>query len=193
MPEIVKPSSKFDTIELSDLGRRPTSPDDIKGLLTLLDSASGNFLEIGTWYGKTLFELAVRFPEKIFYTIDCLEAELTYEIAKTTRASREDLCKYAKMLPNVQFEYKLSENINYSDYDNISMVFIDGAHDYENVKKDTELALNHLVGNHGSIICWHDVINRKFGVRKYLETEIDDKYDRYTFENSQISYIKIGK
>jgi len=186
MIEIVKPSPKYENIALKPLGRRPTTINDIKGLLSLLRNSEGNFLEIGTWWGKSTYELATRFPKKTFYTIDFLDIQLEYECAMTTRASKEDLCKYAKDLPNVKFEYIESCKFDYNGK-NIRTVFVDGDHGYIGVKKDTELALKNLPK--GGIIAWHDSLQHRFAVPKYLETEIDTKYKRYLFENSQVSYI----
>jgi predicted O-methyltransferase YrrM len=185
--EYTKPHTAFDNIILKNFGRRPTSCNDIKGLLTLIHQSQGNFLEIGTWYGKTTYELATRFPMRTFYTVDFLEIQLEYECAMTTRASKDDLCKYAKDLPNVEFHYVKSQKFNYQGK-NIGMVFIDGDHGYRGVKTDTELALKNL--SRGGIIAWHDSFHSCFAVKKYLETEIDPFCERKAFEKSQVSYIQ---
>lgn len=186
--EQVKPSPKYDNITLQDFGRRPTTINDIKGLLTLIDMTPGNVLEIGAWFGKTTYELATRFPLKSIHTVDFLEITLEYDCAMTTRASKKDLCKYAKHLPNVIFHYVKSDQFDY-DGEGITMVFIDGDHGYQGVKADTEKALQNLP--RGGIICWHDSFQRRFGVPAYLEAEIDPKFRRYAFPSSQITFIKI--
>jgi hypothetical protein len=190
--EIVAPLKKFDTITLHEMGRRPTNINDIKGLLSLLDRSSDNFLEIGTWYGSTLFELARRFPTKTFHSVDFLEIELPYKCAMTTRASRQDIGKYAKDLPNVRLHYIESKEFEYGNK-NIGLVFIDGNHSYEGVKLDTDKALEYFKKEKKSgIICWHDSNNNYFGVPKYLKTEIDSVFTRKFFKDSQVSYIRTG-
>ena len=184
----IQPNPKYNNIELKPLGRRPTTINDIKGILTLIDETDGNFLEVGAWYGRTTYELASRFPEKTFHTIDFLEIRLPYECAMTTRAPKEDLCKYARHLPNVVFHYIESSNFDYKEKE-ITITFIDGNHSYEGCKADTELALKNIPK--GGIICWHDSFQRRFGVPEYLEKEIDSRYKRVAFEKSQITFIRL--
>jgi predicted O-methyltransferase YrrM len=185
---IVKPIKKFEDIQLKNLGRRPTTIHDIKGILTLINQIHGNVMEIGAWYGKTTYELATRFPDREFYTVDWLENTIS-EREENARAPLPDICKYAKHLSNVHYEYKPSQTIQYDEYDNIKLSFIDGDHSYEGAKSDTEIALEYFVRRGGGIIAWHDSLNGTFGVPHYLKKEIDPIYTRYIFENSQVSYI----
>lgn len=182
-----KPDAEFNNTVLEKFGRRPTSMNDIKGLLTLIKKIPGNVLEIGAWYGKTTYELATRFPEKIFYTVDWLENKLT-EIEQRARADKDDIGRYSKYLDNVKLHYLNSADFEYSGK-NISLVFIDGDHSYDGVKKDTEKALENL--KPGDIICWHDSLITCFGVPHYLEKEIDPVYKRKIFLKSQISWIEL--
>lgn len=184
----MKPDKKFENIILKDLGRRPTTIHDVRGLLTLIDKTQGNIMEIGAWYGRTTYEMAVRFPEKTFYTVDWLENEIS-EREQNARAPIEDLCKYARDLPNVSYEYKPSDTINYNNYDNISMIFVDGDHSFEGCYKDTMLALNYLKNKPGSILCWHDVRNGTFGVKSVIDKHIAPHYDYNIFDSSQLGYI----
>lgn len=185
---IIKPDNEFENIELKPFGRRPTTINDIKGILTLIKQSRGNFLEVGAWWGKTTYELATRFPERTFHTIDFLEIQLPYECAMTTRAPKEDLCKYARHLPNVAFHYIESSKFDYKGK-GIGIVFIDGNHSEDGCRLDTELAIRNLP--RGGIICWHDSFQSRFGVKSYLEREIDRKYERTAFEKSQITFIRI--
>lgn len=186
--KIIKPDREFENIELKPLGRRPTTINDIKGILTLIKQSRGNFLEIGAWYGRTTFELAIRFPKKTFHTVDFLEIQLPYECAMTTRAPKEDLCKYARHLPNVVFHYVESSKFDYKDK-GITITFVDGNHSYEGCRADTELAIRSLPK--GGIICWHDSFQSRFGVKDYLEKEIDTRYERTAFEKSQVTFILV--
>ena len=189
--KFVEPLRKYQDITLAPLGRRPTTINDIKGLLSLNYRAEGNILEIGAWWGKTSFEIATRFPDRTVHTVDFLEVQLEYECAMTTRASREDLCKYAKHLPNVVFHYVKSQEFDYSGKD-IGFVFIDGDHGYQGCREDSEKAIRYFqsTGRHG-IIAWHDSFQPRFAVRQYLEREIDPRFERKAFVNSQVSYIRV--
>lgn len=175
-------------IKLQDFGRRPTTKNDIRALCQIIERTKGNVFEIGTWLGKTTYELATTFPNKNFTTIDWLDNELS-EREQTARVTRNELCKYAKDLKNVEFIYMPSYEIDYSKYYNIKIVFIDGDHSYAGVKADTEKALEYL--KPGSVIAWHDARNGTFGVPHYLKKEIEPKYNIKIFKGSQIAYIKI--
>lgn len=187
----VQPDGKYGDIILQDFGRRPTTLCGIKGLLTLLDKSDGNFAEVGTWTGKTTYEIASRFPDKKIYAFDFLENKIS-EKEQNARCLKDELCKYAIHLPNVHFNYIHSDNIDYNKYDNISVIFIDGDHSYEGCKRDTEKALKYMENRGSGFIAWHDVINgHDFGVRLFLEREICTKYKVSVFYKSQVGYIEI--
>jgi len=178
----------YPDICLQDFGRRPTTKNDIRALLQLLNEVDGNVLEVGAWYGKTTYELAIRYPGKMFFTVDWLDNDVSKR-EQNARAEFDDICKYAKHLNNVKYIYKPSGQIKYEHFENIQFVFIDGDHSYDGVKVDTEKALLNL--RKGSIIAWHDVRNGTFGVQKYIKEEIEPYFDVFIFKGTQIAYIKL--
>lgn len=176
----------FPIIEVRDLGRRPSSATDVSALIHLIEEYSTNdILEIGTWYGKTTYELASAFPNKIVYTIDYMEDDLILsEHGTKTRAKKEDLCKYAKDLDNVVFIYENSHTYDFYQLGYIDFIFIDGNHSFDGVKKDSEKSIDYLRGNNGGIIAWHDIHNKGLtDVPRYLNClakEIDINYIKGT-------------
>ena len=72
----------------------------------------------------------------------------------------------------------------------VGMVFIDGAHTYEYVKKDTETALQ-LV-NPGGYLVWHDyfVFHPDYGVRIYLH-ELAREMPVYRLCNSLVAVARV--
>lgn len=120
--------------------------------------------EIGTFRGRTALNFALNSPGNcIIYTID-LPPE--YKNIALGEASKYDKLIIQKSMPDIEYhgkdvEYKIkqiygdSAKFDYSEfYDKMDIVFIDGAHHYDAVKKDTENALK-MVNDDGLII-WHD-------------------------------------
>jgi len=181
---------KYRDIKLHNMGRRPTNKYDIAALFTLCDITAGNIFEIGTWEGKTTFEIANRYKNRVVFTIDYLENELS-EREQKARCKRVELCKYAKSLDNVIFFYEKSENFQYCKLDYVDLIFIDGDHSYEGVKNDSKMAIEYLRKSSypgKKIIAWHDCRNGTFGVNKYLQ-ELNEKYKVTLFKKSQVGFI----
>ena len=174
----------YPIIEVQDFGRRPTGKFDISALLFLMKkSCEKDFFEIGTWYGKTTYEIAIKFPEKKIYTIDYMEDDLILsEHAKNTRASKEDLCFYAHHLPNVKFIYANSHIYDFDIIKDVDFFFIDGDHSFNGVKIDTEKAIDYLEKNGSGTIAWHDIHTKNL-------TQVPD-YMKYLGKTQDIWYIK---
>jgi predicted O-methyltransferase YrrM len=183
-------------IEPKDFGRRPTSKNDISALLWIYKKkCNGNILEIGTWFGKTTYELAVRNMDKLVYTLDYMESDLHLrEIEKKTRVKlKQDLCKHAKECTNVLFLYENSHEYDFDNFANVDFIFIDGDHSYEGVKQDTEKSIEYLRKNNGGAIAWHDVKTRKITeVPNYID-DLSKTMDVTIFENANIGFIEIEK
>lgn len=180
-------------IQIKDFGRRPTTQGDITILCYLIKEYSkGNILEIGCWEGKTTYDLAVNFPDKIVYTLDYVEDDLILSNhGKKHQPLKEDICKYANDLENVKFNYKNAHTYNFSYFKNVDFIFIDGDHSFEGVKKDTEKSIDYLKKRNGGIIAWHDVKNSDTDVPKYLMQEIAPYHDLYFFNRTGIGYIQV--
>ena len=130
-----------------------TMPIDIALLRALAKRyAVKDYFEIGTWRGESVANLA-----------EVAEHCVTFNLPKneivnlTDNQQYADLhCFFSKDLKNVTQIFGNSMTFDFADhYGKYDMVFIDGDHHYDSVKKDTETAFKLLKDNR-SIIVWHD-------------------------------------
>ena len=111
-----------------------------------------NYLEIGTWRGESVANVAS--VVKNCYTInlsdeDMYKMNFPPDYIKSHRF-------FSKDLPNVKHIQAHSHKFDFSTLPILfDMVFVDGSHHYEDVKKDTQTAFSILKSN-ASIIVWHD-------------------------------------
>lgn len=189
---IKKIDLKFDIIELTDFGRRPTTAKCISALLYLIDKCNGNIIEIGTWFGKTTYELAIKYPSKIVYTIDYIgdDLELDPDINRGLIKNKKDLCKYAKDLINVKFIFANSNSIDFNQFNNVDFIFIDGSHEFSGIKSDYEKSKEYLLKHNGGIIAFHDIRVGHTDVPKFIKY-LSEKEDVFTFNNCNVGYVKI--
>ena len=110
------------------------------------------YLEIGTWRGESVANMAG-------VAQHCVTFNLPKEdiVRLTGNPQYADLHGFfSHMLGNVEQLYGDSQTYDFGPhFGKYDMVFIDGDHHYESVKKDTETAFRLLKGEHG-IIVWHD-------------------------------------
>ena len=130
-----------------------TMPIDIALLRALANRyAVKDYFEIGTWRGESVANLA-----------DVAEHCVTFNLPKEDILKLTDNQLYAdlhsffsKDLSNVEQLYGDSLTFDFGQhFGKYDMVFVDGDHHYESVKKDTETAFKLLRGER-SIIVWHD-------------------------------------
>lgn len=154
-----------------------------------------NFLEIGTFNGNTTINCALNMKKnsKIFTidlpedaeieNIDRKDEYLEYDKKLIKDLKRKD--KDFKNFNNINLIYADSTKLNFGLYD-FSIAFIDGGHDYETVKSDTENCISFI--KKPGIILWHDydVTNP---VGKYLHS-ISKKYDIKWIENTRLCILK---
>ena len=111
-----------------------------------------DYFEIGTWRGESVANLANVVQH-------CVTFNLPKEdiIKLTNNQLYADLHSFfSKDLPNVEQLYGDSQTFDFAPhFGKYDMVFVDGDHHYESVKKDTETAFKLLKGD-CSIIVWHD-------------------------------------
>jgi len=121
-------------------------------------------LEIGTFDGRTTVNMAINAPQANIVTMDLpsddmfstkyriKKGDLTF-INKPTSGARFLGTEYANQITQI---YADSANYDYSTLANsIDFVFIDGAHSYEYVLNDTEVAFK-LLRNGSGVLVWHD-------------------------------------
>ena len=154
--------------------------------------------EIGTYNGFTTLHLAVNSqPSCRIYTIDLPE---DYDVRQASRFSYDDLLVVQLSQNTVRnrfykghpLEGKIKElfgdssTYDYAPYHGkIDVVFIDGNHSYEYVKKDTENAFKML--SEGGIIVWHDfdyIIHRD--VFRYLR-ELAKDHSIFSVPNTRFA------
>ena len=133
----------------------------INNVLSLFD---GNYLEIGVYDGQSIATLATNFSNKMIYAIDPFieDGNTQWHSGVATgnelKSQRDSTYNFIKDATNIKlFEitskdfYSSLTTENIIDY-NIQIVFIDGAHQYDEVVNDYLLALELLNDKNGIII-----------------------------------------
>lgn len=133
------------------------APWECQWILEQVDKVQGHVLEIGTHLGVTAREIALAFPSRQLFCVDCCAPEYGLK--------QEEICRGAKDLPNVTLT--LMDSKSYEIPKGVGIIFIDGDHSWEGVKADTENAFKHF-RTHTGIIIWHDYC-QEFEVMPYLE------------------------
>ena len=130
-----------------------TMPIDIALLRALAKRhAVDDYFEIGTWRGESVANVAE--IAKRCVTLNLPKEDI---ITLTNNSLYADLHGFfSKGLSNVTQLYGNSRNFDFAGhFGKYDMVFIDGDHHYESVRKDTETAFG-LLKSDRSIIVWHD-------------------------------------
>lgn len=130
-----------------------TMPIDIALLRALAQRYNvETYFEIGTWRGESVANMA-----KVVKHCTTLNLPKEDIISLTHNELYADLhCFFSKELSNVEQLWGNSLTYDFADlYGKYDMVFVDGDHHYDSVKKDTETAFR-LLRNDNSIIVWHD-------------------------------------
>ncbi len=136
----------------------------------------GLILEIGTFDGRTALDLSLNACNYKIITLNLPEHDKTRfnkesgeEHFKESSGKRfiENTEKFPEAVKRIHQVYGDSATFDFKSYEGkCDLVFVDGSHDYEYVRKDSETAFR-LCSNKG-IILWHDYGIRK-GVTRGLE------------------------
>lgn len=135
--------------------------------------------EFGTFLGETSNNIAANLPEDGYlFTFDLLPhtlpdqellpADKHYALDKETGASIME--EYAHKI--IQVHCDLSTHDFTGHYGSVQLCFIDSGHDYNSVKRDSEIALK-VVRN--GLILWHDFSIDWPDVVKYINETFLDK------------------
>ena len=153
-----------------------------------------NVLEIGTFEGITSLNCSLNANNSKVYTIDLplghtldeLQNSEYLDYDKDLINSDNRRSDILKNISNVIQLYGDSTKFDFSKTD-YSMAFIDGGHDYQTVKSDTENILKYI--NKPGSVFWHDydVTN---DVGHYL-LNISDEYDIKWIKNTRLCYLKV--
>ena len=153
-----------------------------------------NVLEIGTFEGITLLNCSLNAKYSKVYTLDLpLDHSLDELHDKEYLDYDKDLInsnkRRSEILINISNVIQLYGDSTKYDFStiNYSMAFIDGGHDYQTVKSDTENILKSI--NKPGSVFWHDydVTN---AVGQYL-LNISDEYNIKWIKNTRLCYLKV--
>lgn len=172
----------LDTVETEcDLFNRKRL--DAQVICTIAANSSGKCLDIGTSHGRSAFKIATNIKDGIVYTVNILpeQYEATAGELTTHLLSKEEIGSFYRQhdLKNIEQIYANTQTWEIPDYiNNLSLVFVDGAHDSICVYTDTKKAYERI--QEGGFILWHDfspLFRSKYkwidsvmnGVEKFLE------------------------
>ncbi|MCB0197779.1 MAG: class I SAM-dependent methyltransferase [Anaerolineae bacterium] len=158
--------------------------------------------EFGTFMGATSVLLAENSPEKTHITTLDIDPE-SFAASDTSLANLRDADENDEFLRN-EFYSKGPKYINHASedvkkkitqvhldsrtvvpekqglQDRFDLIFIDGGHDYETIKNDTEKAL--VMGKEDSVILWHDF-------RSTIHTNVTDYLDEFS-ESHHVIHVQ---
>jgi len=183
------------------------SEAEAKCLYELAKNCGGIIVEIGSWKGKSTISLALGSKAggggKVFAidphqgTYDDFTGIYTPENTEPIfrknikRAGVDDI-----IIPLVMKSEEAARGWTVP----ISLLFIDGAHDYENVKLDFTLWEPHLIP--GGIICFHDALyclghpwRTYHGIKRIVIDGVlkSDRFSKVQFCGSMIQATKVAK
>jgi predicted O-methyltransferase YrrM len=170
-------------------------PTDIALLKSLaLKFNADTYFEIGTWRGESVANVASVVP-------NCVTFNLSGEEIISLGLSKEYAALhgyFSRDLKNVNHLYGNSHTFDFKDhYGRYDLVFIDGDHHYESVRKDTETAFK-LIKDSSSIIVWHDYAREPETIRwEVFEGILDgcpaNKRDRLFHVSNTLCAVYLNK
>ncbi len=123
-----------------------------EALLEEIPRYMGNYLEIGVYEGDALKDFATRWPKKIFYGIDPFLSDKDtlghhgVPVGETLHAQKHHAHENFKGISNIVFfettSKLFSEMMNQDTLDSmeVSVVYVDGSHTYDDTMIDLNLA-----------------------------------------------------
>jgi hypothetical protein len=159
-----------------------------------LQSNGGNYLEIGVYHGDTFFEIAKANPATKVYGIDPFISDgWTGQHKGTVLSDAETVCnEKLPQFPNAHIFKTTSKQFAGSPFDvkgfNISAVFIDGSHWFDDVTIDTDLSMK-LIGQKKGLLIYDDL--HIGDVRRAIKAAIE-KYPNLTPLKDDRNYLELG-
>ncbi len=192
--EIIEPVEEDGNITLGELAI-------INGIIK--NENPNSIFEIGTYDGRTSLNMAYNSNDNCqIYTLDLPKEELEktkYRIL-TYDKTLIDKDIYGERIIKSTFKCKNKIKQLYGDsatydftpyYNSIDLIFIDGAHDFDNALNDSETALKLIAKNDG-VILWHDYKNN-VPVINAIESfkKLHPNLEIYHIEGTNLAYCKI--
>jgi len=143
-------------------------------ILLLKRAGSKQILEFGTFKGISITQLALNLPpSSAIYTLDLPDESLNTQFstdpedaAIAVETGKGSLVP-AELRPRIQFLKCDSAKFDETPFaGKMDFVFVDGAHNFDYVKSDSEKGWRML--RSGGIIAWHDCRHQDPGVVRYL-------------------------
>lgn len=163
--------------------------------------SGSKFVEIGSWKGKSSAFMAVEIANSgkqiDFYCIDTFEGSVEhqnnpelphlYDIFKSNMKTVEDYYQDMKMTS--------MEAVNKFDDESIDFVFIDGSHEYKDIKDDIIHWLPKV--KKGGVLAGHDYYfppqPSSWGLRNYANSNINLEIQEYYKSNMSSAYKAVGE
>lgn len=123
----------------------------LKGLARKFEKC--RYLEIGTWRGESIACVASIAEECVSISLSeklMRDYGLSDEVIKNSRV-------FSKNYPNINHIGADSQTFDFSTIGKFDLIFVDGDHSYESIKKDTENIFS-LLKDEKSVIVWHDYL-----------------------------------
>lgn len=158
----------------------PTIKEDHEVLIACIEQFDcRTVLEIGTWLGDTGLLLWLHPRVKSFKAIDIhKDMGVVFDQHQHQLMPKEE---YGRMYKNTYAQLIFVDSMTYPrGQEQHDLIFIDGAHDYEHVKNDTELAISF----NPKIIVWHDYGGGNDDVVKYINELMENGSQILRFHNS---------
>ena len=171
--------------------RWPSVKEDHIALLTLIDRYNvKTIFEFGTWEGYTTQLLAEQPAIEKVFTLDIhkdIFPAVNYDHPSHGKTLKEN---YGKFIKSKKVEQIFHDSLTYKPDKKVDMVFIDGNHDFQHVRNDTQLALK----MNPKIIAWHDYDSPgNPGVKVFIDLLISEGKKIKVFPNSIVAYLEVEK
>lgn len=130
----------------------PSIKEDHIALMSIISKFNiKTIFEFGTWEGYTTQLMSLHPNVNKIVTLDINnEFDVDYEHGAHGKTNKDNYGKYFK--GNKKITQVFCDSLKFEPTENFDMVFIDGNHNSEHVKNDTELALK----MNPKVIAWHD-------------------------------------
>jgi predicted O-methyltransferase YrrM len=199
LPEFLLGIENVDVVLLNLFQRRIGLSLDAQELMLLCAIqrfiGAANVLEIGTYDGNTALNLAANLnADGCVTTIDLppdWDGQFTYDVPETLRnvTDRNRIGIQYRHTPQEKCIKQVLGDSAAIDWQRLTgpfdLIFIDGCHYYEYVKKDTENALRYL--REGGVIVWHD-----YGEYKDVSRAVDETARHITVHAIRGTRLAIG-